>query len=195
MIINLALVAFEREKRMPDIPVLMMLDEFPILGHMAALETAAGLMAGFGVKLWVVLQDLTQIRRHYRESWETFVSNAGVATFWGNADQTTLNYISDRLGQTSLHVAQPSNVAPGARLSGASATNEELRVQKLLAADEVAQVLARETHRILVMAAGQRPVILKRAFYYEDAPFAGRYDSPEPEPEAENADRKDGSRV
>ena len=50
---------------------------------------------------------------------------------------------------------------------------------KLLAADEVAQVLARETHRILVMAAGQRPVILKRAIYYQDDPFKGRYDSPE----------------
>jgi type IV secretion system protein VirD4 len=74
VIINLALVAFEREKRAPEIPALMILDEFHVLGHMKSLETAAGLMAGFGVKLWVVLQDLTQIKRDYRDSWETFTT-------------------------------------------------------------------------------------------------------------------------
>jgi type IV secretion system protein VirD4 len=48
VIINLALIAFEREKSVPDIPVLMMLDEFPVLGHMQALEMAAVPIAGFG---------------------------------------------------------------------------------------------------------------------------------------------------
>jgi type IV secretion system protein VirD4 len=176
VIINLALVAFEREKRAPDIPVLMMLDEFPVLGHMRSVETAAGLMAGFGVKLWVVLQDLTQIKRHYQDSWETFISNAGVATFWANADQTTLEYISQRLGQTSLRVQQPTGATQSARLAGASATREELRVQRLLSADEAARVLSRETRRLLVLAAGQRPAILKRAIYYEDSPFASLFD-------------------
>jgi type IV secretion system protein VirD4 len=176
VIINLALVAFEREKAVPDIPVLMMLDEFPVLGHMKALEVAAGLMAGFGVKLWVVLQDITQVKRLYRDSWETFISNAGVATFWANTDQTTLEHISQRLGQTSLRVQQPSGATPGARLSGASPIREELRVQRLLASDEAARVLAREKRRVLVFAAGQRPVILKRAMYYLDEPFARLHD-------------------
>jgi type IV secretion system protein VirD4 len=177
VIINLALVAFEREKRMPEIPALMILDEFHVLGHMKALETAAGLMAGFGVKLWVVLQDLTQIKRHYQDSWETFISNAGVATFWANADQTTLEYISQRLGQTSLRIQQPTGATPGARLSGASAVREELRVQRLLSSDEAARVFAREKGRLLVLAAGKRPAILKRAMYYQDKPFAGLWDT------------------
>lgn len=176
VIINLALVAFEREKSVPDIPVLMMLDEFPVLGHMRSLEMAAGLMAGFGVKLWVVLQDLNQIQQLYSKSWQTFIGNAGVATFWGNSDQKTLEYISEKLGQTSLRVQQPSGATPDARLSGASPIREELRVQRLLASDEAARVLAREKRRMLVLAAGQRPVILKRAMYYLDEPFAKLYD-------------------
>ncbi len=180
VIINLALVAFEREKRALDIPVLMMLDEFPVLGHMRSIEMAAGLMAGFGVKLWVVLQDLSQIKELYSKTWETFISNAGVAMFWANMDQTTLNHISDQLGQTSLRVRQPSGASPEARLSGASPLREELRVQRLLASDEAAKVLAREKRRVLVLAAGQRPVILKRAVYYLDERFAGKHDPAAP---------------
>lgn len=68
LIISLALLAFEREHVAPDIPVLLLLEELPILGHMAAIESAAGQMAGFGVKMWSVLQDLTQIQRHYRHA-------------------------------------------------------------------------------------------------------------------------------
>lgn len=177
VIINLALIAFERTERHQDIPVLMVLDEFPVLGHMQSIETAAGLIAGFGVKLWVVLQDLTQVKRHYKDSWETFISNAGVATFWGNTDKTTLGYISERLGQTGVRVQQPTGATPSQRLGGASGIREELRVQRLLAEDEAARVLAREKRRLLVLAAGQRPVILQRIIYHEDKPFEGLFDS------------------
>lgn len=176
VIINMALTAFEREKQKPEMPVLMVLDEFPVLGHMKAIETAAGLVAGFGVKLWLVLQDLTQVKRLYRDSWETFISNAGVATFWANADQTTLNYISERLGQTSVRSVQPSGATPSARLSGASPIREDLRVQRLLASDEAARVLSRDKERILVLAIGKRPVLLQRIKYYADKPFAGLFD-------------------
>lgn len=176
VIINLALVAFERIEEKPEIPVLMVLDEFPVLGHMKSIETAAGLVAGFGVKLWVILQDLGQIERHYKASWQTFISNSGVVTFWSNTDGRTLHYISERLGQTSIRVEQPTGATPSQRLSGASGIREEMRVQKLLAEDEVQRVMARENRRLLVFAAGQRPVILQRIVYYQDGPFDGLYD-------------------
>jgi len=83
-------------------PVLFFLDEFAALGRMEAIEKAAGLMAGFGVKLWAVLQDLGQLKRHYRESWETFMANAGILQFFANADLTTLEWISKRLGQVEV---------------------------------------------------------------------------------------------
>ncbi len=175
VIINLALVAFEREATKPKIPVLMVLDEFNVLGKMETVEKAAGLVAGFGVKLWIILQDLGQLKHHYKGSWGTFVGNAGIAAFWANSDKETIDYISDRLGQTSLRVQQPSGATPGARLGGASATRDELRVQRLLSADEAARYLAVETRRALVLGAGRRPVILKRPIYYKDEPFKGKF--------------------
>lgn len=81
---------------------LMILDEAAALGKIESVEKAAGLMAGFGLKLWTVWQDLGQIKRLYRESWETFLGNAGVLQFFANADMTTLEWLSKRLGQTEV---------------------------------------------------------------------------------------------
>lgn len=83
-------------------PVLFIMDEFAALGRMEVIEKAAGLMAGYGVKLWPFLQDLGQLKRHYRESWETFMGNAGVLQFFANSDMTTLEWLSKRLGQIEL---------------------------------------------------------------------------------------------
>lgn len=57
LMILLALSVMERTNVKPPAPVLFVLDEFPVLGHLQTIETAAGLMAGFGVKLWVIIQN------------------------------------------------------------------------------------------------------------------------------------------
>jgi len=61
LMILLALSVMERTDVKPPAPVLFVLDEFPVLGHIQAIETAAGLMAGFGVKLWVIVQNVGQL--------------------------------------------------------------------------------------------------------------------------------------
>lgn len=177
VILNLALVAFERARVKTDIPVLMVLDEFPVLGNMKAIETAAGLMAGFGVKLWIIVQDMGQLSRLYKESWETFIGNAGVMTFYSNVDKKTLDYLSDKLGQTAVLVEQSNDTTLSQRHAGGTGRREELRVQRLAAPNELEKLLNRDSRRVLVIAAGQSPVILKRMLYYADPPFAGLYDS------------------
>lgn len=82
--------------------VLFLLDEFAALGRMESIEKAAGLMAGYGVKLWPVLQDVQQLKRLHKEAWETFMANAGVLQFFANADMTTLEWLSKRMGQVEL---------------------------------------------------------------------------------------------
>ena len=61
--INQLLDAMEREKTTPPAPVLVCLDEFPILGYMRQLEDSIAQIASFHCKLWVVLQDWSQGRR------------------------------------------------------------------------------------------------------------------------------------
>jgi type IV secretion system protein VirD4 len=78
-------------------PILFMMEEFATLGYMEIMERAAAYFPGFGVKLWAVLQDTTQLRRYYQSSWETFLGNAGLVQCFANGDQATLAYLSDRL--------------------------------------------------------------------------------------------------
>ena len=176
VIINLALMAFEDTEVEVDIPVLMVLDEFAALERMKSIETAAGLMAGFGVKLWIVLQDLTQIKRHYKESWETFIGNAGVATFWSNSDKTTLDYVSEKLGQTGVELKQQNELSLQQLQSGQIGKREDVRVQRLASSHELEQILDRDKLRVLILASGQSPVIVQRFVYFENPQFAGLYD-------------------
>jgi type IV secretion system protein VirD4 len=102
LMIGLSLALMEREPTRPEWPVLFFMDEFAALGKLDVIEAAAGLMAGYGVKLWPILQDLSQLKRHYPQSWETFLGNAGLHQFFGNADLTTLEHVSKRLGKTAV---------------------------------------------------------------------------------------------
>jgi type IV secretion system protein VirD4 len=71
----------------------------PVLGYMKSVGMAAGQIASFGVKLWTIIQDITQLQREYRNRWQTFVGNASVVTAFANTDSATLEYLSSLLGK------------------------------------------------------------------------------------------------
>lgn len=106
-------------------PVLFLLEEFPTLAHMKIIEVAAGYAAGFSVKFWFIIQDLTQIKRLYKEGWETFIGNAGVIQAFGNADATSLDYLTKSLGQVEV-----SQSVTNTTTSLSSSTNDPGEFQK-----------------------------------------------------------------
>ena len=110
----------ERTLANSGLPVLFVLDEFPVLGRMQSVESAAGLMAGFGVKLWVILQNIGQLKRHYAQSWETFVANSGVITAFGVTDQESLQVLSAKLGRLRMTEQVPTGAVGQGLLSGAA---------------------------------------------------------------------------
>lgn len=87
------------------IRTLFMLDEFAQLGHLAPIEDAFGLVRGYGVQLWPVLQDLNQLKALYKDRWETFVGNAGVVQGFAPNDLTTAEWMSRRAGDTTVAAA------------------------------------------------------------------------------------------
>lgn len=163
LIVQQALAAVERAP-VPrgGLPVWFVLEEFPALGHMRSIETAAGLMAGFGVKLWSVLQDLTQLKTHYPKSWETFLGNAGVIQAFGNADVTTTEHLSKILGTMSVAERQDIRVSGQAMSQGDIGRREHLRSVRLLDANEITRYFARETNRQLILVPGRPPIYMQR---------------------------------
>ena len=97
---------------------------------MDMIENAAGYAAGFGLKLWIILQDLTQLKRHYKDGWETFLGNAGVVQAFGNSDLTTLEYLSKKLGQTEI--VQPVQSTTTSVSASSNDPGEFHRMQPLL---------------------------------------------------------------
>lgn len=176
LFVNQMLDAMEREKTKPAVPVLACLDEFPVLGYMKQLETAAGQIASFDVKLWVILQDWNQGKALYGERWETFAGNAGLMQFFGNNDQTTTEYISKRLGKTQVEVARMGEVAQDQQSKGLSGRSETIELYDLLTPDEITRQFARDDRlkRQLVMLAGRHPMMRSMARKKREAPVSYR---------------------
>ena len=86
----------------PEKPILFLLDEMPALGRLAMVEQAYGLMAGFGIQLWGIVQDLSQLKKIYGDGWETFIGNSGVIQYFGSRDRITAEYFSALCGVSTV---------------------------------------------------------------------------------------------
>ncbi len=93
---------------------LFLLDEFYSLGKLDELSEAAGRMRSAGVHLWPFLQGLGQLEQLYgQEGAQAFLTNADAHVFLGNdKDAHTLNYISRRLGVTTMDEVGDAPTAP-----------------------------------------------------------------------------------
>lgn len=178
LFVNLTLSAMEANPVKPDYPVQMILDEMAILGYMKELENAIGLMAGLGLRITFILQDLNQLKSLYKERYETFLGNAGVLTFFGIADYFTSEWVSKYLGKTTIRQSERNATSLDSRNQGASGVQYRHQQQSLMTPEEVRRYFARDDHynRQLVCIPGKRPYILQRANYDKHELFEGRFD-------------------
>jgi type IV secretion system protein VirD4 len=152
-------------------PVLYLLDEFAALGHLAPVERAMGLMAGYGVQLWPILQDVHQLRATYGQRAGTFLSNAGVLQVFGVNDHDSARFVSDLLGQGTA-VFRTMGQALDSEKSGIS-FGEQHSARPLLTPDEVRNL---PQNLELLFLAGQRPIVAGKLAYYADPGFKGLFD-------------------
>ncbi|WP_374942011.1 type IV secretory system conjugative DNA transfer family protein [Sphingomonas sp.] len=123
LLIAQAIAELARTPAKPPRPVLFMLDEFAQLGRMPIIEDAYGLMAGMGLQLHVIFQDLARAKRLYGEGWQTFAANAGVMQFFGTRDLFTAQYVSSLIGMTTRTVRSSSTTSGSS--SGTSGTQHQ----------------------------------------------------------------------
>ncbi len=174
--INLVIESLERYPKAPEHPLLVIMDEFPILGHLESIEKASGLIAGFGVRLWPIIQDLSQLKRHYKESWETFMGNAGLLQAFGNADLTTLKYLSDRIGQSTVLTESKSEISQQQAMQGFTGKTSSNNVYPLMTSDEIARHFSRQSNRQLLLWPGANPIAADRIAYYNHPMFQNLYE-------------------
>lgn len=171
LFVNMALAKMETIKVDSKFPVIFCLDEFAVLGHMKTIEDAAGQLAGLGVKLWPILQDLTQLQALYGKRWETFLGNAGVLQFFGNSDQTTLEWISNRLGDTVVRHKTDNDLSHHSAVRGESGVSFTESVHPLMTPEEISRFFGRDDDllRQLIIRPSSPPMVLQRS--YKDVEF------------------------
>lgn len=173
LFVSMAVTAMARERKKPTRPVLFLLDEFAALGRLESISVAAGLMRGYGIKLWPILQDIQQLQAIYPDKWRSFLANAGCIQVFGVNDQTTADYVSEMLGQSTVTTnSNTTSKQSGLSLDSGSQTFGQAG-RSLCTSDEVRM----HTHyNQVVFINGQYPMLLGRIKYYDEDIFKGKYD-------------------
>ena len=162
---------------LPKHKVLFLLDEFAGLGYFAPVEKMISLMRGYGVTLWLLVQDLSQLQAVYPK-WKTFLANMTLQAF-GAQDHDTAEYLSKMLGQQTIETESKS-ASSSARTSGGGggssgrSTSTQATGRPLMMPDEVRTM---NVEHVLVIQGGRHPFKLGRLNYLKDPETAGRYEA------------------
>lgn len=172
-------------KSTPQHRVLFMLDEMAQLGTMQPLVKAISLMRGYHMTLWMILQDLGQLKSLYPDNlWQTFLSNSKIQQYFGVTDQETAEYVSKLAGETTVEVTSTTegkntgkshkNIFDSTDSKGTNrgkTTTEQIR--PLLRPDEVRRLPNDEQ---LIFIQGIAPIWATKLKYYQDPEFQNLYD-------------------
>ena len=120
---------YELPEPATELPVLYLLEEFPVLKHMSEIEQGMAYGAGFGIKFHIIIQDLSQLKRYYPKSWETFIGNAGALQMFANNDGTTLEFFSKRCGD--LEIVQKNASMNTSHSMNSADPSQQSRLQQL----------------------------------------------------------------
>lgn len=163
--------------------LLLMLDEFPTLGRLEVFESALAYIAGYGMKAYLITQDVQQLYKAYT-NFESIISNCHVRVAYAPNKVETAEWMSKMTGQTTVIKDQitTSGKRFGAVLEQVSRTYQEVQ-RPLMTADEIMRLPGPkkaaggdivEAGDMLVFVAGQPVIKGRQILYFQDPTFAAR---------------------
>lgn len=155
--------------------LLLMLDEFRALGRLEFFEQGVAFMAGYRIKVFIIVQSLNQIEAAYGAN-NALLDNCHVRVAFSTNDERTARRISDSLG-TATELRAMKNYA-GHRLSpwlGHLMVSRQETARPLLTPGEVMQLPPDEE---VIQISGTAPIRALKVRYYLDPRLAGRVGSP-----------------
>jgi type IV secretion system protein VirD4 len=169
--------------------LLLMLDEFPSLGKLDVFEESLAFIAGYGLKAYLIIQDISQLWTAYGKE-ESIFSNCHVRVAYAPNKIETAELLSKMTGTATVvkHSHMRSGSVFGSQTNIQSSTQETQR--PLLTADEVMRLPAAgkdaagnvtEPGDMLIFMAGQTPIYGKQILYFLDPTFSERAKIPAPE--------------
>ena len=151
--------------------LLLLIDEFPSLGKMDVFAEALAFMAGYGLKAYLITQDLSQLYAAYTKD-ESIISNCHVRIAYAPNKVETAELLSKMTGITTVAYEQKS--FSGNRFQpvmGHVSSSEQMTQRPLLTVDEAMSLPPSD---MLIFVAGERPIYGKKIFYYKNPTFLAR---------------------
>lgn len=147
--------------------VVWMIDEFPQLGHLHFIEDAMRIAAEYGVKMFLVCQDISDIEQSYGRD-QSITKNCGHLIFSSLSD-TGYEHATKLCG-TMIAPMRARHRKIGV-FDRQSETASQSRHPVLNPRD--ARLLTRD-HALVLATVGAKPVWLEKARYYEMSCYRGR---------------------
>jgi type IV secretion system protein VirD4 len=148
--------------------LLMVMDEFPLLGRVEFFEKSLRLMSGYGLKAMFVAQSLNDIVETYGPN-NTILDNCAVYTAFSALDPLTQDKVSKLTGTTTE--TRTSRSGPAGLAAGRSSVSRSEIERPLLEPGEIRGLAEDEQ---LVFAAGFRPLRTRKLRYDKREPFRSR---------------------
>lgn len=154
---------------------MLLLDEFTALGKVAMIAKGVGYMAGYNLRLCIVIQDRSQLEAVYgREDAHNILSNMGaLVVFTPNQVKEAEEY-SKLIGNLTVQSSSRQRSNSGLFSSGASSTSEteSPHARALMLPQEL---LSMDKKRQLVVRAGIPVINCDKIIYYADTYFLERF--------------------
>lgn len=168
--------------------LLLMLDEFTSLGKLPIMEKALAYIAGYGGKVYTIVQDITQLNGVYGKD-NALMANCHVRIAYAPNTIETANTLSEMSGKTTVveEKVSLSGSRTGHMKNASVNVNETAR--NLLTPDECMRLPGLEKDSsgkvtkagdMLIFTAGQSPIYGRQILYFFDPVFSERAKIPVP---------------
>lgn len=157
--------------------LLLLLDEFASLGKLAIFQESLAFIAGYGLKAFLIVQDLSQLTAAYGQD-ESILANCHIRIAFAPNKVETAALLSKMSGQATVTHTQRqySGSRLGMMLAHVNAAEQSIE-RPLLTPDEAMRLPAEEE---LVFVAGHAPIHCRKIQYYADPAFRERAKIPPP---------------
>ena len=154
--------------------LLMMIDEFPALGKLDILAESLAFVAGYGLKMYLITQDLTQLFAAYGKD-ESIISNCHVRIAYAPNKVETAELLSKMAGTTTVYRQTRSYSGKRFGMQGNVSISEQETQRPLLTADETMRLPPDD---MLIFVAGHSPIYGRKIKYYADKELLRRASIP-----------------
>ena len=135
------------------IPVRLMFDEFANVALPDGYARLQATMRSRNVMATIILQNISQLKELFKDSWEGIIGNADAFVYLGGNEQSTHKYVSELLGKETIET-RTSSQSRGR--NGSYSQNFQQAGRELLTPDEVRML---DNRYALVLLRGEAPVI------------------------------------